>query len=311
MPATSSVTESSKYPTTTPQQPPPPLLHLPSLQNTTPPINVDALLYFIEDLGLAGKSSSSSSGSSSSSSGSASGSSSKSSGSSNVLIPSISSSPSSSSASLSHFTPDEKRRMLESEAGDRLARAIYKCEGIKRKMAQRQQQQQQQQESESAGNNNKSQRKKMQKRSNRISAMQSPKYAECLSHMSCPARWIAYTQCWDQFAPLRFSQMRHVTPTLPRDGSVSPSAADRQRRSSSDMVLRRMALPCAMEKRALEHCVGHLVSSSVRAALSPVTAPAMPVPVCQPSSFTSSASPAQTHPGLNVAALDADASPIL
>lgn len=66
------------------------------------------------------------------------------------------------------------------------------------------------------------------------------KYLDCLSYMSCPDRWARYTQCWTNISGLPPGHLREL-----------------QSKAGLEVV-------CQKERRALECCIGNLVSETVR-----------------------------------------------
>lgn len=87
------------------------------------------------------------------------------------------------------YTNDEQQIMAADAAGQRLARSLSKCEGLKQKAR------------EYGGDDDKS--KQVRKEA-------AYKYVDCLSYMSCPVRWKEYTSCWTNLSKLGSAQLNDL-----------------------------------------------------------------------------------------------------
>lgn len=121
---------------------------------------------------------------------------------------------------------DEKRRiMATTDCGRRLANALVKCEGLK------------------GTAKKEAELSKDPETAKQIIQEGRAKYIDCLSYVSCPARWKQYTQCWSDLTNLNLPQL------------------DQLRANGGFDVI------CRNERHALERCVGNLVSCTVGASL--------------------------------------------
>ena len=157
----------------------------------------------------------------------------------------------------------EKRRLTQSEAGQRLARAVRECEGLRQQWKQKVAAYGGTETNSNNYNNNNhgssppsrtnpiapgaatAQQQQQQQQQQRFAIQEATyKYWDCLTRLSCNRQWEEYKKCWTGVVDNLF--MTQLSPLQQVPGRPG------------------LEVPCQQERHALERCVGNLVTSTVQ-----------------------------------------------
>jgi hypothetical protein len=135
-----------------------------------------------------------------------------------------------------YFSPEEQSAISATEAGQKIAQSIIRCEGHSKQLVEARAKLQQIATKKSTPT------KKELSDLKREVFMKKVKYVDCLAYMTCPERWKRYTGCWEGAV-----------------GRLSSAELQTWREQGA------LELLCRSEREALERGVGDLVASAVQA----------------------------------------------